>query len=197
MDRNEAEQICEKAYYETCDLFPHFGEYVYSKGRFQAKICDSFCFETRELEFSFRDIRDRWEARINKEAGEWYITVLEPQRNAEWERTEEEERKRAEEEARMKAELEAKRKAQNEANKKKLAEMQAQWKAKQAPQEPVRTQSALTETIACPQCGNMVNKNSKFCTNCGTKLSVTCPNCGSILKAGTKFCTNCGTPMNK
>ena len=88
-------------------------------------------------------------------------------------------------------------KEQNDINRKKLAEIQAQWKAIQNSadaSQPVNSAS-LTDTIPCPQCGTMVSKTTKFCTECGTKLLVTCPDCGASLKASSKFCTNCGTSL--
>jgi predicted RNA-binding Zn-ribbon protein involved in translation (DUF1610 family) len=46
----------------------------------------------------------------------------------------------------------------------------------------------------CPNCGNPLNPNAKFCTKCGTPLK--CPNCGNPLRPNVKFCTKCGTPIN-
>ena len=50
---------------------------------------------------------------------------------------------------------------------------------------------------ACPNCGNAVEPNAKFCGNCGQKLDVQrhCTNCGAALQANAKFCGECGTPV--
>ncbi len=45
-------------------------------------------------------------------------------------------------------------------------------------------------TIICPNCKQTVPK-SKFCSECGSKLSTTCPKCGTETN-GAKFCPECG-----
>lgn len=99
-------------------------------------------------------------------------------------------------EAVKKAEAAKKRKEQNEKNKKKLEEMQSAWKNKGKP-EASNTSAASkpqVKTEVCPQCGNAVDKDSKFCTSCGTKLKTVCKKCGAIIKASAKFCSACGEP---
>lgn len=51
----------------------------------------------------------------------------------------------------------------------------------------------------CPNCGNMVAKTSKFCGNCGNKMSSdwTCPTCGKMVSASSKFCGECGTKRSE
>ena len=52
----------------------------------------------------------------------------------------------------------------------------------------------------CKNCGNTLNDNEKFCTNCGTPVEVLkkveakryCRQCGNLLAAGAKFCDVCG-----
>ena len=47
--------------------------------------------------------------------------------------------------------------------------------------------------VACPQCGTRNAANTKFCTECGTKLGkATCANCHAELSPGAKFCSECG-----
>lgn len=49
----------------------------------------------------------------------------------------------------------------------------------------------------CPDCGNMLPANSKFCNECGCKIqtSPVCPDCGTVLQPGSKFCNECGTKI--
>jgi predicted amidophosphoribosyltransferase len=52
------------------------------------------------------------------------------------------------------------------------------------------------ETIraSCPQCGEPLAVNAKFCPSCGAALkkATHCPECGTKLQPGAKFCTDCG-----
>ena len=50
----------------------------------------------------------------------------------------------------------------------------------------------------CPNCGEMVSNNARFCGKCGTARpeqpeKLFCPNCGTILEEGVNFCPQCGT----
>ncbi len=50
----------------------------------------------------------------------------------------------------------------------------------------------------CSKCGAQVEKNMKFCTECGTKMepeTLKCPNCSVEVPEGTKFCMECGTKI--
>jgi membrane protease subunit (stomatin/prohibitin family) len=50
-----------------------------------------------------------------------------------------------------------------------------------------------TGGLTCPQCGTQNAANTKFCTECGTKLGkATCANCHAELSPGAKFCSECG-----
>lgn len=55
----------------------------------------------------------------------------------------------------------------------------------------------------CPQCGNSLKDNVKFCSKCGYKMSQKdneqkiCPHCGSTSKISVKFCNKCGFNFNK
>ncbi len=45
----------------------------------------------------------------------------------------------------------------------------------------------------CPSCGHQNPEQTKFCSECGTKLGVTrCVSCGTELAPGTRFCGECG-----
>lgn len=51
----------------------------------------------------------------------------------------------------------------------------------------------------CEKCGAKLNKNSKFCTLCGSPVRASkvpkCAFCGAELKATSKFCLKCGKPV--
>lgn len=49
--------------------------------------------------------------------------------------------------------------------------------------------------ILCPNCRSPNDKNTKFCSNCGSPLTATCPSCGASVGLDTKFCSECGSPM--
>ena len=51
-----------------------------------------------------------------------------------------------------------------------------------------------TDTLACPECGNIVKKG-KFCPECGHKLVTNCPACGKDVTHGAKFCLECGEKL--
>ncbi len=52
-----------------------------------------------------------------------------------------------------------------------------------------------SNTIKCKQCGCEVDKNLKFCPECGNKLGVFCKKCGAKIIEGKKFCPECGEPQ--
>ncbi len=55
-------------------------------------------------------------------------------------------------------------------------------------------------TVACTSCGKAIAADSRFCPQCGAKVTpkdeglVTCPKCGSTTPAG-KFCKECGAAL--
>lgn len=60
--------------------------------------------------------------------------------------------------------------------------------------------SFSTRKIKCPNCGNELPDNVKFCMECGTKIvsladhEMICPACGKKTSKG-KFCMECGQPL--
>lgn len=50
--------------------------------------------------------------------------------------------------------------------------------------------------VACPNCKHANSESTKFCENCGTKLTLSCPRCSSPLSLGAKFCGNCGLELD-
>ena len=56
----------------------------------------------------------------------------------------------------------------------------------------------------CPSCGADVDKNFRFCVNCGEKMpeeeveddgKLVCDKCGAQAEEGAVFCTNCGNKI--
>jgi len=54
-------------------------------------------------------------------------------------------------------------------------------------------------TIICSKCNSRVPVGSKFCLQCGEKVSVVaaCTNCGEKLPPNANFCLKCGNKMGK
>ena len=51
--------------------------------------------------------------------------------------------------------------------------------------------------MKCHKCNTDNNKESSFCTNCGSELiqnnnSISCPNCGTENENTSNFCVKCG-----
>jgi len=64
--------------------------------------------------------------------------------------------------------------------------------------------SSETDEIICPECGTANPPQTKFCSSCGTEItlvtaeaitSLNCPKCGTENAPEAKFCTKCGTPL--
>ena len=53
------------------------------------------------------------------------------------------------------------------------------------------------DEVLCPQCKTANTKGTKFCANCGGKLTNECPNCHNDVALGIKFCPSCGSSMEK
>jgi len=56
---------------------------------------------------------------------------------------------------------------------------------------------AVVDSAVCAACGSKNKIGTKFCNDCGAKMSTggKCSGCGSDNAAGTKFCNNCGTKL--
>ena len=46
--------------------------------------------------------------------------------------------------------------------------------------------------MTCPHCRHENTPGSKFCLECGTRLTTACPSCGHDLPGEAKFCNECG-----
>lgn len=57
-----------------------------------------------------------------------------------------------------------------------------------------QAQAAASAVIPCPDCGNEIAKDSRFCPLCGHQLVVLsqCHECGKNLSPNAKFCSRCG-----
>ena len=60
----------------------------------------------------------------------------------------------------------------------------------------VKNDEASADTITC-ECGNVVPASSKFCPECGKRMSLFCSECGKPLTLGTKFCPECGKKVEQ
>src|SRR2546423_15414207 len=47
--------------------------------------------------------------------------------------------------------------------------------------------------MLCPGCDTENPAGKKFCSECGTGLTVACASCGAALEDGVKFCGECGS----
>jgi membrane protease subunit (stomatin/prohibitin family) len=58
---------------------------------------------------------------------------------------------------------------------------------------------AIPEEIKCPDCGNAIPKESRFCPLCGHQQLVysQCASCGKNLPPSAAFCPRCGQPVNQ
>lgn len=60
-------------------------------------------------------------------------------------------------------------------------------------------QDQQNSAFLCSSCGFSNPPDTKFCQECGSKLTGTvaiiCTNCGSENKSGVKFCGECGTQL--
>ena len=48
--------------------------------------------------------------------------------------------------------------------------------------------------MRCPPCGHDNPRGARFCSACGTALTLRCLRCQAELPANAKFCLECGTP---
>ncbi len=69
----------------------------------------------------------------------------------------------------------------------------------QQPDYPMTNQSASSQNaMACKKCNARIPAGSKFCLECGEKVSagLFCLECGEKLPPKAKFCLKCGTKIN-
>ena len=50
------------------------------------------------------------------------------------------------------------------------------------------------ELIECPNCGNLIEEGSAFCSNCGVRLG-RCSCCKAIIEIDNAFCPECGNRL--
>ncbi len=53
----------------------------------------------------------------------------------------------------------------------------------------------MVGSMLCPGCGTENPAGKKFCSECGTGLTVACASCGAALENGVKFCGECGNAV--
>jgi rRNA maturation endonuclease Nob1 len=77
----------------------------------------------------------------------------------------------------------------------KIGQAMAEGMTQQTPKQSIQDQSK--PKVKCPKCGAEIEKNSKFCNNCGAKIiqtqNISCPKCNTTLSDDSKFCNKCGT----
>ncbi len=49
--------------------------------------------------------------------------------------------------------------------------------------------------MVCSACGSDLRPDAKFCSECGTAVSVACSACSSPIEPGDRFCGQCGAPV--
>jgi class 3 adenylate cyclase/tetratricopeptide (TPR) repeat protein len=49
--------------------------------------------------------------------------------------------------------------------------------------------------VFCPRCRHENSPQSKFCSECGSRLALACAGCGAELAQSAKFCSQCGQPV--
>ena len=54
----------------------------------------------------------------------------------------------------------------------------------------------VKDSVNCPNCAHQNSAEAKFCTECGTSLTITCPVCSTVAGLNAKFCSNCGTDLH-
>lgn len=81
-----------------------------------------------------------------------------------------------------------------------LGEMMAQSIRQSMSGQPAASTASAAPERKCPQCGQPVSQDAKFCMSCGANLMPAkkkCPGCGTELDAGAKFCPECGTKQGE
>ncbi len=68
---------------------------------------------------------------------------------------------------------------------------------------PPLNRTAVTPTIPCPNCGELVTESALSCPRCNYRFYAPCPNCGEYIDtgdpstAGKDVCPRCATPVDK
>ncbi len=57
------------------------------------------------------------------------------------------------------------------------------------------SKSSCLNKKACPNCGEDIDANAHFCSNCGINLTKECPNCKRSCKHHDQFCADCGSKL--
>ncbi len=51
------------------------------------------------------------------------------------------------------------------------------------------------QSVSCSNCQAALNPGDKFCSHCGSPVSLTCPACRGPVATDDNFCTGCGTSL--
>ncbi len=68
---------------------------------------------------------------------------------------------------------------------------------------PPLNRTAVTPTIPCPNCGELVTESALSCPRCNYRFYAPCPNCGEYIdtgdpsSTGKDVCPRCATPVDK
>ena len=67
------------------------------------------------------------------------------------------------------------------------------------PTAPAVPEAPVASAAFCANCGNQLTSGARFCSRCGTPVSVPdkklCPNCQTEARESDIFCTACGTRL--
>ena len=65
--------------------------------------------------------------------------------------------------------------------------------------KPASTAPAAAEEAKCPDCGQPIPHEARFCSACGHQIVIIqkCPYCAKNLPANARFCTACGRPVDQ
>lgn len=66
-------------------------------------------------------------------------------------------------------------------------------------QDGYNVDNNVDNCLICPNCNKSIPEESKFCTECGSKIVLEfdiCKFCGNKIPSGSRFCNHCGKPKN-